>query len=324
MLIKDLFLQPPSKKDEFWKYTDFSFLDLEISDKASYSVKTSLNRKAIDAYTDLKYSSFFEISSTNKEEYIIHNNDYLEISLLKGIIRKEFVFTVPENEIANFNLCIQSFEDIEVFLAILKMTFFVNGILNLNIISSVKNNYLLKEINFIINNKGEVNIDYISHGLSNNKVALISEQADDSRFDLKYRSLLANNENTDLTVYSNIVGKNCFLNHDIKCVLTDSSTFSCLGEINIFENADNTEANHYSSTLALSENIRINSRPVLRINNKNVKCSHGSPSSYIKNEDRFYMNARGLSKNEADKIYVTSFLNHTSSLIIDLINKGVN
>ena len=122
---------------------------------------------------------------------------------------------------------------------------------------------------------------------------------------------------------SNIIEENCFLNHDIKCVLNKKSTFSCLGEINILPMADNAEAYHYNSTLALSEDIRVNSRPVLKISNGNVQCSHGSPSSYIKDEDRFYMNSRGISKKDADKIYVTSFLNIKNDIIQSLIESEV-
>lgn len=323
MLIKDIFKEVPTSKNEYWKYTDLKFLNLEIDSYSKSTIVSNLNEDndLVHAYN---LNSFISLNNVfDNFSYETKKHSYLTLTNFNGLITKRINFITPSNQKHELIINLQSVSDNEALMLFLKMNFIVQGELNLTIVSNMRNDYSFDDINVILMDNATVNFTYVSNTTLNKKIFINSEQHKKSRFDFKFRSLVTNNDNIDLTLSSNIIEENCFLNHDIKCVLNKKSTFSCLGEINILPMADNAEAYHYNSTLALSEDIRVNSRPVLKISNGNVQCSHGSPSSYIKDEDRFYMNSRGISKKDADKIYVTSFLNIKNDIIQSLIESEV-
>ena len=58
----------------------------------------------------------------------------------------------------------------------------------------------------------------------------------------------------------------------------------------------------------MDEKARINLMPKLEINNDDVICSHGAASGKPDDETLFYLVSRGISENEAKKIYVQGFL----------------
>ena len=323
MLIRDIFKELPTSKNEYWKYTDLNFLNLEMESYSKSTIVSNLSEiKDFDHSYDI--NSFITLNNLfDNCSYKTKKHSYFTLTNFNGLITKRINFITPINQKHELTINLQSVSDNKSLMLFLKMNFIVYGELNLTIISNMKNDYSFDDINVMLMDNANVNLSYISNTTLNKKIFINSQQHKKSRFDFKFRSLVTNNDNIDLTLSSNIIEENCFLNHDIKCVLNKKSTFSCLGEINILPLANNAEAYHYNSTLALSEDIRVNSRPVLKISNGNVKCSHGSPSSYIKDEDRFYMNSRGISKKDADKMYVTSFLNIKNELIQNLIESEV-
>lgn len=323
MLIKDIFKEVPSSKNEYWKYTDLKFLNLEMDSYSKSTIVSNLNEDN-DLVHAHDLNSFISLNNVfDNFSYETKKHSYLTLTNFNGLITKRINFITPFKQKHELIINLQSVSDNEALMLFLKMNFIVQGELNLTIVSNMRNDYSFDDINVILMENAIVNFTYVSNTTLNKKIFINSQQHKKSRFDFKFRSLVTNNDNIDLTLSSNIIEENCFLNHDIKCVLNKKSTFSCLGEINILPMADNAEAYHYNSTLALSEDIRVNSRPVLKISNGNVQCSHGSPSSYIKDEDRFYMNSRGISKKDADKIYVTSFLNIKNDIIQSLIESEV-
>ena len=323
MLVKDLFIDIPTSKNEYWKYTNLNFLNLEFDNYSKSTIVGNLEEiTEHDHYH--KLNSFLTLNCIfDNFSYKTRNHSYITLTTFDGLIAKRINFITPVNQKHELIINIQSVNDFQALILFLKMNFIVFGELNKTILSNMKNDYSFDDINIILMDKGIVNLTYITNTSLNKKIYINSEQHKNSKFDFKFRSLVTNNDNIDLTLSSNIKEENCYLNHDIKCVLNKKSIFSCLGEINILPKADNAEAYHYNSTLALSEDIRVNARPVLKISNGNVQCSHGSPSSYIKDEDRFYMNSRGISKQNADKIYVTSFLNIKNDIIEKLIESEV-
>lgn len=323
ILVKDIFPVIPTSKDEYWKYTNLNFLNLEIKPHSKAEIATNLEHDN-DLIHPYELNSFISINHIfDNFSYQTKQYSYLTLTNFHGLIAKRINFITQKDQKHELIINVQSVNDNEALILFLKMNFIVYGELNLTIISNVKDDCSFDDVNIILMDNASVHLNYVSNTSLNKKIFINSQQHKKSTFDFKFRSLVTNSDNIDLTLSSNIIEENCFLNHDIKCVLNKKSTFSCLGEINILPMADNAEAYHYNSTLALSEDIRINSRPVLKISNGNVQCSHGSPSSYIKDEDRFYMNSRGISKQDADKIYVTSFLNIKNDIIQSLIDSEV-
>ncbi len=53
---------------------------------------------------------------------------------------------------------------------------------------------------------------------------------------------------------------------------------------------------------------RINLIPMLDINNDDVVCAHGAASGKPDENILFYLKSRGISKEDAEKIYIEGFL----------------
>lgn len=93
-----------------------------------------------------------------------------------------------------------------------------------------------------------------------------------------------------------------------KNALYDKSRTIFSGLITVDEGAHYTDAYQTCRNLMNSEEAEANSLPGLEINADQVKCSHGSTSGPIENEELFYLKARGIPDLEARKLVVEGFL----------------
>jgi hypothetical protein len=321
MLIKDLFIQVPTKKEEYWKYFDFSVLDNEVKNKSKFSLQTNSQHYFLN--TEIQKEKFLNIPNVVSESYVIRGKEYFILTFTAGLIKKDFIFYIPETEVATLNIHLKTTKEYESLIALLKFNFQIEGFLTLNIESDIDDYYIFESFNINMKKNSKLIVNYYSKGIKSRKSFFYAKQEANSYFDFKYRSFLIRDNNTDLTIITDTVEENCFSNHDIKCILNDNSIFSGTGEIIIGKMANNAEAYHYNSTIALSDDVRINARPILKISNGNVQCSHGSPSYYISDSDIFYMLSRGIDKKAAQIMYLKSFLNTDSSMLNSLIEKGV-
>lgn len=80
------------------------------------------------------------------------------------------------------------------------------------------------------------------------------------------------------------------------------------GLITVDEGAHYTDAYQTCRNLINSEEAEASSMPGLEINADQVKCSHGSTSGPISDEELFYLKARGIPDTEARKLIVEGFL----------------
>ena len=73
--------------------------------------------------------------------------------------------------------------------------------------------------------------------------------------------------------------------------------------------AHQAEANQTSRNLLLSKHAKAAPIPVLEIETYDVsKCSHGASAGPLDEEQRFYLESRGIPPDEARKIIVLGFL----------------
>ena len=102
-----------------------------------------------------------------------------------------------------------------------------------------------------------------------------------------------------------------------KAVTRGSSNVSFKGKVFVDENCTNTQSNQISKGLLIDEESRINLTPILEINNDDVVCSHGAASGKADEEVLFYLASRGISKSEAERIYIQGFLSEFIEKIED-------
>jgi Fe-S cluster assembly protein SufD len=106
------------------------------------------------------------------------------------------------------------------------------------------------------------------------------------------------------------------------------------GLIEVAPGASGTDAFLTNRNLVLGEAARSDSIPTLRIGNNDVKCSHGSTTGRLSQDELFYLESRGLSPVDAREMLVVgyfedllgpapeSFRDDALSVIRDLLRKA--
>ena len=130
-----------------------------------------------------------------------------------------------------------------------------------------------------------------------------------SSVDLKgYFFLKDSNTSNNKTFVKHLAG-NCKSNQIYKGILNNNSKASYYSNTHVDSVAQKTEGYQLSKGILLSENASYFSKPELKIYADDVKCSHGSTIGPIDENAIFYLRSRGMTKKEATKILVSSFVN---------------
>lgn len=93
-----------------------------------------------------------------------------------------------------------------------------------------------------------------------------------------------------------------------KNVLDGTATATFAGNIYVAPGAHHTDAYQSNRNLLLSEKATVNSLPGLEILADKVRCSHGSASAPVDEEQLFYLLSRGIPYNEAIALLAGGFL----------------
>jgi len=91
-------------------------------------------------------------------------------------------------------------------------------------------------------------------------------------------------------------------------VLQDRSRSVYNGMIRVAPKAMKSDAYLTNNNLLLNDGCRADSIPGLKIENNDVRCSHGSTTGKMDREQLFYLMARGLSEEEARRVMTQAFL----------------
>ncbi len=92
-----------------------------------------------------------------------------------------------------------------------------------------------------------------------------------------------------------------------KGAVKDSGRTVYQGLIEVSPGASGTDAYLSNKNLILTDGARADSIPSLRIDNNDVRCSHGSTTGRISPEELFYLSSRGLSPAEARAMLVLGY-----------------
>lgn len=93
-----------------------------------------------------------------------------------------------------------------------------------------------------------------------------------------------------------------------KNVLNGNATATFAGNIYVAPGAHHTDAYQSNRNLLLSEDATVNSLPGLEILADKVRCSHGSASAPVDEEQLFYLLSRGVSREDAIALLSYGFI----------------
>ncbi|MDT4868150.1 FeS cluster assembly protein SufD [compost metagenome] len=108
---------------------------------------------------------------------------------------------------------------------------------------------------------------------------------------------------------------NCESNELYKGILDDRSKGVFNGKIFVRQDAQKTNAYQNCRNVILSESAAMNTKPQLEIWADDVKCSHGTTTGKLDDDAIFYMQSRGIPKQEAIKLQLTAFAEDVVSQI---------
>jgi Fe-S cluster assembly protein SufD len=108
---------------------------------------------------------------------------------------------------------------------------------------------------------------------------------------------------------------NCNSNELYKGIIDGNSTATFNGKIFVRKDAQKTNAFQSNKNILLSETGTINTKPQLEIYADDVKCSHGTSTGKLDEEQIFYLLARGLSPASAKKLLMHAFASEVTATI---------
>jgi len=79
------------------------------------------------------------------------------------------------------------------------------------------------------------------------------------------------------------------------------------GKAKVMQGADGTDANQSNHNLLMSDEAEIDTKPELEIYADDVKCSHGATVGQLDESVLFYLQTRGLSRNDAKQVLTRAF-----------------
>ncbi len=100
-----------------------------------------------------------------------------------------------------------------------------------------------------------------------------------------------------------------------KGVLDDRARGVFQGHIVVAQDAQRTDGHQLNRALMLSDQAEIDSKPMLEIYADDVKCSHGATAGDLDETQLFYLQSRGIPKDEARRLLVEAFLAETVDAI---------
>ena len=121
---------------------------------------------------------------------------------------------------------------------------------------------------------------------------------------------------------------NCESNQIYKGILNNDAKANYFSNTFVSDNAQKTEGYQLSKGILLTDNCSFFSKPELRIFADDVKCSHGSTIGPVDESALYYLRSRGINKNEAMKMIISSFieedLQNLNKKIVERINLNLS
>ena len=196
---------------------------------------------------------------------------------------------------------------------------------NESVFISLENNAQLNHIRIQSNSEFTQNIANLNVNQQTNSQYDFFQLVDGSKLGRSNICVQLNGENAQCNINSLALSKNnqhidnnIIVNHNspqthstqfVKSILFDTSSGVFNGRTVVHQNAQKITAHQTNKNLLLSKKAKMNSNPQLEIYADDVKCSHGSTTGQIDEDALFYLQSRGINKQDAMELLVTGFAN---------------
>lgn len=120
-------------------------------------------------------------------------------------------------------------------------------------------------------------------------------------------SMSDKNQHIDNYVNVDHARPNCTSTQLFKGILDEQSTGAFNGRILVRQDAQKTLAYQTNNNILMSDEARMNSKPQLEIYADDVRCSHGATTGQLDENALFYMQSRGIPRQEARLLMLYAF-----------------
>jgi Fe-S cluster assembly protein SufD len=149
----------------------------------------------------------------------------------------------------------------------------------------------------------------------------VTLEGEGSRAELLGLSLGGENQHFDYITLQDHIAPRTASDLLFKAALDGASSMVWNGTVRIQKSASASEANQASRNLLLSEHAKAAPIPVLEIEAYDVlRCSHGATAGPLDEDQRFYLESKGIPPEEAQKLLVEAFFRE----VIDRLPAGID
>ena len=120
-------------------------------------------------------------------------------------------------------------------------------------------------------------------------------------------NLTKNNEHVDNNILINHNSEHCISFQNVRNILQNKSTCVFNGKVIVADGAQKTDSNQSNENLLLSKEATAYSNPQLEIYADDVQCGHGSTTGALDKNSIFYLQTRGIRKEQATQILIKAF-----------------
>ncbi len=152
------------------------------------------------------------------------------------------------------------------------------------------------------------NVITLHNGLTRNMIEI---DVDGEHCETELCGMVIADKNQQVDNFTSIIHNkpNCSSRELFKYVLDDSSKGAFTGKLYVAKDAQKTAAFQTNRNILLKKTAKMRTKPQLEIYADDVKCSHGATIGSLDETAKFYMQARGISEEEARLLLMFAFTN---------------
>lgn len=136
----------------------------------------------------------------------------------------------------------------------------------------------------------------------------VTLNGEEAHCELRGAYLLKDKSHLDIRTVMTHAAPNAYSNQLFKGVLNDQARTIYQGRVSVARGADGTAAHQLSKAVLMSNRAEIDHKPELEIFADDVECSHGATAGALDAEALFYLQSRGVPRDQARALLIAAFV----------------
>lgn len=161
-----------------------------------------------------------------------------------------------------------------------------------------------------VGENSRVNSYYIITGVQKNTIDLWHKISATAHYTHNVLLIGTGEQSFEIDEKYNFLSTNAYGRFNVNTLLSDKAFVNYVGNIVINPGAQKTDSNLKMQSYLLSTNAQSNMVPSLEIEANDVKAGHSGTISRLDSERLFYLMSRGLTKSNAEQLYINGVIDY--------------